>query len=212
MQPVWHHFRHLSAPWRAPFSGHPCPSLAVPRPWKPAFRDRGRRAATPTRTPGRERSETCRRSSSGRWSSAGLTCFMFFGQSRGLFWRGAGEPVDVETAVGKWAAKGSSEAAAGAPEHERGGELLRQRLYGIVLRLDQDGAGGISDERRSDAGAVELRPLLQRRAVTRRWHSSLGCVSPTRFETQHPLEKSDTGLSRKPEAPQSVSQSATSTL
>jgi hypothetical protein len=60
---------------------------------------------------------------------------------------------------------GRAAAGGDVSEHERGGELLRQRLYGIVLRLDQDGAGGISDERRSDAGAVELPPLLQRRAM-----------------------------------------------
>ena len=28
-----------------------------------------------------------------------MTCFMFFGQSSGLFWRVPGEPADVETAV-----------------------------------------------------------------------------------------------------------------
>lgn len=61
---------------------------------------------------------------------------MFFGPSSDLFWREPGAPVDVETAVGKWAAKGSSEAAAGASEHQRGGELLRQRLYRVVLRLE----------------------------------------------------------------------------
>lgn len=35
---------------------------------------------------------------SGTESSSPMTCFMFFGQSSGLFWRGPGEPADVETA------------------------------------------------------------------------------------------------------------------
>jgi hypothetical protein len=33
-----------------------------------------------------------------RWSSR-LTCFVFFGQCCGLFWRVPGEPADVETAA-----------------------------------------------------------------------------------------------------------------
>jgi hypothetical protein len=28
-----------------------------------------------------------------------LTCFTFFGQSSGLFWRDSGEPADVEAAA-----------------------------------------------------------------------------------------------------------------
>lgn len=54
---------------------------------------------------------------------------------------------------------------------------------------------------RTSAEAMRELSSYHRYCNAERWHSSLGCVSPTRFETQHPLEKSDTGLSRKPEAP-----------
>ena len=51
-----------------------------------------------------------------------------------------------------------------AAEHERGGELLRQRVHGIVLRHGEDGTGtgGVRKRPRGGAGADVVHPLLQR--------------------------------------------------
>jgi hypothetical protein len=49
---------------------------------------------------------------------------------------------------------------------ERGGELLRQSLHGVVLRHGEDraGTGGVRQWSRSGAGVDELPPVPQRRA------------------------------------------------